>query len=123
MRVVVLLSSVALALAAGAQATTSRGTLAGVVRRGPVVPVCAAEQPCDEPAANVRLLFVRNGAVAGRATTNLDGRYRLRLPAGSYSVRRAVTAAPVDLKLDPNRARVYPGRVTYLDFSIDTGIR
>ena len=122
MRVVVLLSSVALALAAGAQAT-SRGTLAGVVRRGPVVPVCAAGQPCDEPAANVRLLFSRNGTVVGRATTNLYGRYRLRLPGGSYSVRRAVTAAPVDLKLDPNRARVYPGRVTYVDFSIDTGIR
>ena len=123
MRVVMLLSIAALALAAGAQATTSRGTLAGVVRRGPVVPVCVAGQPCDEPAANVKLLFSRNGTVVGRTTTNLYGRYRLSLPAGSYSVRRAVTAAPVDLKLDPNRARVYPGRVTYVDFAIDTGIR
>jgi hypothetical protein len=82
MRVMVLVSSVALALAAGAQATTARGTLAGVVRRGPVVPVCVAGQACDEPASNVRLLFVRNGAVVGRTTTNLYGRYRLSLPAG-----------------------------------------
>jgi protocatechuate 3,4-dioxygenase beta subunit len=71
----------------------------------------------------VRLLFSRNGAVVGRAVTDQDGRYRLRLPAGSYSVRRAVTAAPIDRKLDPNRARVYPGRLTHVDFSIDTGIR
>jgi hypothetical protein len=123
MRVAVLVSIVALALAAGAQATTSLGTLAGVVRRGPVVPVCVAGRSCDEPASNVRLLFVRNGAVVGRTTTNLYGRYRLRLPAGSYSVRRAVTAAPLDPKLDPNRARVYAGRVTHIDFAIDTGIR
>jgi hypothetical protein len=82
-----------------------------------------AEQPCDAPAANVRLLFVRDGAAVGRAVTNQDGRYRVRLPAGSYSVRRAAATAPVDRKLDPNRARVYAGRLTRVDFSIDTGIR
>jgi hypothetical protein len=123
MRVVVVLSSIALALAAGAEATPPPGTLTGIVTRGPITPVCVAEQPCDAPAPNVRLLFSRNGAVVGRAVTDQDGRYRLRLPAGSYSVRRAVTAAPIDRKLDPNRARVYPGRLTHVDFSIDTGIR
>lgn len=123
MRVVVVLSSVALALAAGAQATPPRGTLTGIVTRGPITPVCVAEQPCDAPAPNVRLLFSRNGAVVGSTTTNQDGRYRLRLPAGAYSVRRAASAGPLDRKLEPNRARVYAGRLSKLDFSIDTGIR
>ena len=122
MRLVVLLSGVALAVAAGAQATTRNGTLSGVVKRGPVAPVCVAEQPCDEPAKNVTLLFSRNNGVVGRVLTDAQGRYRLRLPAGVYSVRRSA-AATLDRKLEPNRVRVYGGRLRHVDFSIDTGIR
>jgi hypothetical protein len=122
MRLVVLLSSLALVVAAGAQATPRTGTLAGVVKRGPIVPVCAVEQPCDEPAKNVTLLFSRNGAVVATVVTDGQGRYRRRLPAGTYIVRRPVAAAP-DRKLEPNRVRVYAGRVRNVDFSIDTGIR
>jgi hypothetical protein len=123
MRTLILLMSVAFVSAAGAQAGAQRGTLTGVVRRGPVAPVCVAEQPCDEPAAHVELLFVHNGGVAGRVVTDLAGRYRLRLPAGRYSVRRATVTGPVDRKLEPRSARVYAGRTTTVVFSIDTGIR
>ena len=123
MRLLVLLSAAALAVTAGAHATPARGTLTGLVTRGPIAPVCVAEQPCDEPAPNVRLLFSRNGAVIGRATSNADGRYSVRLPAGSYSVRRGTVAGPVDVKLEPNHVRVYAGRLTHIGFSIDTGIR
>jgi hypothetical protein len=123
MRLAALVSIVALAFAAGAHAAPKRGTLSGTVMRGPVTPVCAAEQPCDEPAANVTLLFVHSGKVVVRTITNAEGRYRVRLPAGLYSVRRGVVSATVDRKLEPNHARVYGGRLTRLDFSIDTGIR
>jgi hypothetical protein len=120
----VVLSTLALAFVAAAHATPQRGTLSGTVTRGPIAPVCVAEQPCDEPAANLTLVFTRNGSVAGRAVTNLAGHYRLRLPAGSYGVRRAsVSASAVDRKLQPNRVRVYAGRLTQADFAIDTGIR
>ena len=122
MRPLVLLASLALAAAAGAQATIGRGSLHGVVTRGPIVPVCAIEQPCDEPAKDVTLLFSRNDRVVGRVVTDEQGRYRLRLPAGLYAVRRPA-AASIDRKLEPNRARVYAGRLTRIDFSIDTGIR
>jgi hypothetical protein len=115
-------ASVALVLAVGAQATTPRGTLTGLVTRGPITPVCALEQPCDEPASNVTLLFTRNGSVLGRTVTDPKGRYRVRLPAGAYLVRRPSAQAP-DRKLDPNRVRVYAARSTRIDFSIDTGIR
>jgi hypothetical protein len=122
MRVLVLMSSMALVVVAGAQATVARGTLAGVVMRGPITPVCAIEQPCSEPAKNVTLLFSRNDEVVGRAVTDEQGRYRLRLRAGPYSVRLR-GASPVGRKLEPNRVRVAAGRRTNIDFFIDTGIR
>jgi hypothetical protein len=122
MRMVVLVSTIALLLTAGVQAATPRGTLAGVVMRGPVTPVCALEQPCDEPAANVTLLFTRNGSVLGRTVTDMNGHYRVRLAVGTYLVCRPSAAVP-DRRLDPNRVRVYAARSTRVDFSIDTGIR
>jgi hypothetical protein len=122
MRLVVVISSLALVLAAGAQATAARGTLAGTVTRGPITPVCAFEQPCDEPAPNVTLLFTRNGNVVGRAVTDADGHYRVRLPAGAYFVRRPSSTA-IDRKIDPNRVWVAAAHTRRIDFSIDTGIR
>jgi hypothetical protein len=54
--------------------------------------------------------------------TDDEGRYRLRLPPGLYTVRRPA-AGSVDRKLEPNRVRVFAGRRTNIDFFIDTGIR
>jgi len=122
MRALVLLASLALVVAAGAQATIRRGSLHGVVKRGPITPVCVAEQPCDEPAKGVTLVFSRNDHAVGRVVTDDQGGYRLRLPAGLYAVRR-LAAASIDRKLEPNHVRVYAGRATRVDFSIDTGIR
>jgi hypothetical protein len=122
MRMVVVISGLALVVATGAQATTARGTLTGTVTRGPITPVCAFELPCDEPAPNVTLLFTRNEDVLGRAVTDANGHYRVRLPAGAYVVRRPA-AMGIDRKLDPNRVRVVARRISRIDFSIDTGIR
>jgi hypothetical protein len=122
MRLVVYLSSLALVVTAGAQATTARGTLMGTVTRGPITPVCALEQPCDEPAPHQALLFVRNGATVARVVTDATGHYRLRLAAGIYAVRRP-SGTTIDRKLEPNRVRVTAGRTVRIDFSIDTGIR
>src|SRR5690349_20250856 len=102
MRLIIVLSSLALVVSAGAQATPQRGTLTGIVMRGPITPVCVAEQPCSAPARGVTLVFTRNGAVVGRAVTTDTGRYRLRLPSGRYSVRRATVApSAVDRNLEP----------------------
>ena len=124
MQVVVTALSLALVIVAGAgaQPVVVSSGLHGVVMRGPIAPVCVAEEPCTEPAKNVTLLFSRNERVRGRVVTEADGRYRLRLPAGVYSVRRAI-ASSIDRKLEPNLVRVYAGRYIRVDFSIDTGIR
>ncbi len=122
MRILVVLAGIALAAAAAAQASGPRGTVHGVVMRGPVSPVCAVEQPCDVPAKNVTLVFSRNGHVVTRTVTGSDGRYRLRLPGGTYTVRRA-SVSGLDRRLSPTQAVVHPGLAIRIDFHIDTGIR
>ena len=124
MRFVITTFSLTLVLvaSAGAQASVVRSGLHGVVERGPIAPVCVAEQPCTEPARNVTLLFWRNDRIVGRAVTDNAGRYRLRLPAGVYAVRRP-GATGIGRGIEPNRARVYARRFVRVDFSIDTGIR
>ena len=120
MRVLAALAAVVAVSSAGA-ATTPSG-LRGLVTRGPITPVCAAEVPCDGPAKNVTLVFVRNGRVVRRATTSDQGRYRVALPPGLYSVRLQVKQR-IGRGLQPERARVMTNRFRRVDFSIDTGIR
>jgi hypothetical protein len=114
--------SLALLIAGAARGAPSQSGLRGLVTRGPIMPVCVAETPCSEPAKNLTLVFSRAGHVAGRVVTDVHGRYRIRLPGGFYSVRRA-GSAEIDKKLDPNRVRVLARRFVRADFSIDTGIR
>jgi hypothetical protein len=112
-----------LVVVAGVQATIpKRGTLVGVVTRGPITPVCMIGEPCTEPAKNVTLVFSRRDRVAGRTTTDEHGRYRLRLPAGTYVVAQPGPAT-LGRRLAPNRVRVTAARTTKVDFFIDTGIR
>ena len=113
---------VVLAAAGSAGASTNPSGLWGEVKRGPVTPVCVAEQPCYAPAKGVTLVFLRSGIVVRRATTNDLGRYRVRLPAGTYSVRLPQKPA-IGRDLEPAQARVRAGRYARVDFSIDTGIR
>ena len=61
--------------------------LRGIVTRGPIGPVCVAEQPCTEPAPVVTLVFASGGHVVGKTTTDGEGRYRIRLAPGSTVCR------------------------------------
>jgi hypothetical protein len=110
------------AAVSSAGAVTPSSGLRGEVTRGPVTPVCVAEQPCYVPAKGVTLVFVRKGRVVRRALTNAKGLYRVRLPVGTYSVRLPKKPS-VGRGLEPVRARVVARRFRRVDFSIDTGIR
>jgi hypothetical protein len=93
----------------------------GIVMRGPITPVCRVDVPCDEPAANVVLVFSRAGRVVARTTTRRDGRYLLTLRPGRYTVttaRRTIGAG-----LTPRIVLVPRGRVVRVDFDLDTGLR
>jgi hypothetical protein len=114
------LTVTALVLIASAGGSTRSG-LYGTVTRGPTMPVCRADQPCEEPAARVTLVFSRAGRVGARARTDARGRYHLVLPPGRYAVR--TTARSFQRIVDPALVRVPRARYARVNFSIDTGIR
>ena len=116
-----LVLAVCVGIAAGAASAETRSGLRGTVMRGPTSPVCRADDPCDEPAANVTLLFSRNGEIVARATTTDAGRYRIALAPAAYAVR--VRGVSKVARIDPARVRVFAGVVRRVDFDIDTGIR
>lgn len=109
-----------LAVSSASAAASSSG-LRGLVTRGPIAPVCAAGQPCSEPAKNVTLVFSRNGQVVRPARTNDQGRYRVALAPGLYAVRLAPKPS-IGRGPEPEQVRVVRGRFRRVDFSIDTGI-
>jgi hypothetical protein len=117
-----LLLMVALTISGGAASGATGSGLRGVVTRGPIMPVCMVDQPCDEPAANVRLVFVRSGTVVARARTSETGRYRVALAPGRYAVRLPGKPA-LGRIVKPQTVRVLRARSSRVDFSIDTGIR
>jgi hypothetical protein len=119
MRRIVLVAASALALAAPAGGVTGSG-LYGVVMRGPIAPVCTTETPCEAPAAGVKLSFVRNGSVK-TVVTSSQGRYRIALAPGTYSVHSGTTVG-VGRGLEP-RTVLVPVHWKKQGFSIDTGIR
>ncbi len=110
------------AAALGTTQPSHRTGLLGTVHRGPIMPVCREGVPCDEPAAGLALLFVRRGAVAARARTDGDGRYRVALAAGRYSVR---TAQPtlIGRGVSPPQVTVPAHHFARVNFFVDTGIR
>jgi hypothetical protein len=111
------------AAAGGAQSTPSASGLTGTVTRGPTTPVCRVGEPCDAPAANFVLVFTRmRGSIPVRARTDVDGRYRVRLAAGIYTVTSEVPVR-IGRGIAPARVHVRAGHVDRIDFSVDTGIR
>ena len=116
MRVLLVALLTALLAAGASNATTVHTGLYGTVMRGPITPACVAEQPCDAPAAGAVLVLSRNGSDVARVKVRPDGSYRIGLRPGLYRVRAA-------RRIDPTTAPIRAGRMTRVDFSIDTGIR
>ena len=114
---VVLVAAVACGSATGSSLHTG---LYGKVTKGPLTPVCTDAAPCDGPAANMPLVFSRNGTVIARTRTGADGRYRVALKPGRYAVR----AGPARFNTaTPSGASVPPTGFRRVNFFVDTGIR
>jgi hypothetical protein len=94
--------------------------LQGVVTKGPTAPVCRVGQPCSAP-ARVTLVFRRGGRTF-RTRSAADGRYRITLAPGYYTVT-TVERIGIGRNIRPHAVHVRRAHVDRLDFSIDTGIR
>jgi hypothetical protein len=106
-------------------AAGSRGSgLYGVVRRGPIAPVCRAGVPCDAPAP-VKLVLSRARADGGSVywlRSDEKGRYRIALPPGIYRVGTGKKPT-IGSGIKPHAVHVRAGRWDRIDFFVDTGIR
>ena len=92
------------------------GVLWGSVTIGPTTPVCRVGTPCSAPAKHATLTFSRVGRSVS-AKTDAAGRYRVTLPAGTWSVR-----ASVGMRVAPASVLVRSG-THRANFDVDTGIR
>jgi hypothetical protein len=120
-RILVGLATAAALAGCGSSATGGTdGGLFGTVRISPATPVCRTGSTCSRPARGFRLVFVRNGREV-TATTDRNGRYRISLERGRYTVRpgRALKRG----RLRPTSVTVPRGRSAKRDFAYDPGIR
>jgi len=119
------LIAVAAAAACGSQPSSGTGGsgVFGTVQISPASPVCRAGTTCTRPARRFRLVFSRNGRSV-TVTTDAQGRYRVALERGRYSVRPASgrNTGPKQ-GLEPTAVTVPRGRFARRDFIYDTGIR
>jgi len=92
----------------------------GLVTKGPIAPVCRQGEPCTAP-VQVTLLFHRGGHTY-RARSAPDGRYRILLAPGYYTVT-TLERIGIGRNIRPRAIHVRRGHVDRLDFAIDTGIR
>jgi len=90
----------------------------GLVLRGPIRPVCAAEQPCTAPAKKVVLHFV-GSYTSGWTRTDATGHYALALVPGAYTVK--IPSSKFGYR--PRTVTVRASRMSVLNITIDTGIR
>jgi hypothetical protein len=94
--------------------------LQGSVLKGPTAPVCRQGEPCTAP-AQVTLLF-RHAGHTFRTRSSAQGRYRILLAPGYYTVT-TVERIGIDRNIRPRAVHVRRAHVDRLDFEIDTGIR
>jgi hypothetical protein len=93
--------------------------LQGIVTKGPTRPVCRAGEPC-EASVQVTLLFRRAGHTY-RVRSGRDGRYRILLAPGYYTVT-TLERVGIGRIIMPRAVHVRRAHVDR-NFAIDTGIR
>jgi hypothetical protein len=109
-----------LLLPAASPGTTGSG-LYGVVKKGPITPVCRVGVPCDAPVA-VILVFSRGGRNVARVRSSEQGRYRVGLEPGFYDVRSSVRIGIQKLP-KPHAVHVRAAHWDRINLFFDTGIR
>ena len=121
----VLLAVAVVTTVAGCAGQAASGTsgIDGRVVSGPHCPVERVDSPCpDLPVADARVVaFDQAGEEAGRTTSGSDGRFRLSLQAGAYTL--TVEGLEGIQFAKPVAVQVPRGRHVGVTLLVDTGIR
>lgn len=93
--------------------------LTGTIYRGPIMPVCRTDVPCDAPMAATFEVRQGDRVVAG-FTTDDHGKFTVKLPPGRYTV---VPSGGGLMSSFPQPVEVGPEGMTSVELRFDTGIR
>lgn len=96
--------------------------LSGVVLRGPTQPVCAADEPCDEPFA-AGFTLRRGGLVLHRFESDAEGRFTVSAAPGAYTVVPDADAPIIGASSQTRDVTVEESGLTEVELRFDTGIR
>jgi hypothetical protein len=96
----------------------------GLVTLGPVCPVQSTLLPCPDRPYQATLVFLDAQArEVTRTTSGADGRYRVALPTGRYTVLPLAPGSGPYPRASAVDATVVAGFVTIVNIAYDTGIR
>ena len=95
--------------------------LEGMVRRGPIQPVCRVGEPCDAPFSAAFQVWQQQQLVT-KFRSDSTGHYRVLLAPGAYTIV-ADSGAPIWPARQAHDVMVGSVGLTHLDLDFDTGIR
>jgi hypothetical protein len=95
----------------------------GTVTIGPMCPVERPDSPCpDQPYAATIVINDSGGDEVGRAKSGEDGRFRVALAPGSYTLVPQSPASRLPYASE-QQVKVRDGAYTHVDIQYDSGIR
>jgi hypothetical protein len=109
-------------LACESPSAPSSTGLSGTVLRGPIQPVCSANQTCDAPFSS-GFTVVKIGMTVTSFRSDAQGHYEVRLPAGAYTIVPDADAPIMTPRSQSKDVTVGSSGLTMLDLHFDTGIR
>ncbi len=84
-------------------------------------PARAGSECPDLPYQGSLWVLDENGSLTAEITTDSEGRFRVNLPPGTYTITQPEgTSLPA---LQPQMVLVYPGQFTQLELELDSGMR
>ncbi len=107
---------------AGPTGIADTTTVTGTVLRGPVMPVCQTDTPCDAPFRAMFTVFRGSRPVASFSSDS-TGRYTVMLSPGAYRVVAASDAPILNPGMQSRTIEVTNGDTETIDLTFDTGIR
>jgi hypothetical protein len=105
----------------GSGLSTSTG-LEGVVRRGPILPVCSPDEACEAPFA--ARFEVRSGErPVAQFRSDSAGHFFVRLAPGEYTVVPDSSAPLLGVMWQTHAVVVGSAGISHVELDFDTGIR
>lgn len=113
----------AVCTSAGQTPSGGESGIEGVIRIGPVNPgPIRADAPASMPLANATFVVENKNGEATSFTTDGQGRFRLSLPSGHYTVSIKGRKTTIG-RFGPFEADVAAGKMTKVQWECDSGIR